>query len=244
MSNKKISVVIPAYNEEAIIIKTINETLKVLNEYKNLDYEIIIVNDGSTDKTFEIVKNNFSFKNDKVRIEGYKPNLGKGYALRYGTNLASGDYILFMDADLDLHPRQLGCFLDEIKKTNADAVIGSKKAKNSKVIYSFKRRFLSNGYYYLIKVLFGLPVRDTQTGFKLFKSQPLKECIKKAIVNKYAFDLELLIVLHKKGYKIVECSVEVTQSRSSGRIGQKDVLSVFKDTIAIFYRLYFKRLYS
>jgi len=242
MLNKKITVIIPAYNEEKIIANTINETKR---ELESLDYyyEIIVIDDGSMDKTFDTVKNNFSFEKDKVRVEGYKLNLGKGNAVKYGTGFAVGDYILFMDADLDLHPRQLSRFLDEMEKTNADAVIGSKKAKNSKVIYSFKRRFLSNGYYYFIKILFGLPVRDTQTGFKLFKRVALKECINNVIVKRYAFDLELLIVLHKKGYKIVECPVEVTQSRSAGRIGQKDVFSVFKDTISIFNRLYFRKLY-
>ena len=243
MLNKKISVIIPAYNEEKNIVNTINETKREL-ENLNCVYEIIVVNDGSIDKTFEIVKNNFSFEKDKVRPEGYKTNFGKGNAIKYGVGFTEGDYILFMDADLDLHPRQLGCFLDEMKKSNADAVIGSKKAKNSKVIYSFKRRFLSNGYYYFIKILFGLPVRDTQTGFKLFKREALKECINNVFVKRYAFDLELLIVLHKKGYKIIECPVEVTQSRSAGRIGQKDVFSVFKDTIKIFNRLYFNNYYN
>ena len=242
MINEKISVIIPAYNEEKIIVNTIDETRREL-ESLNYDYEIIVVDDGSIDKTFEIVKNNFSFEKDKVRIEGYKQNSGKGNAVKYGIGFAEGDYVLFMDADLDLHPRQLSRFLDEMEKTNVDAVIGSKKAKNSKVIYSFKRRFLSNGYYYFIKILFGLPVRDTQTGFKLFKKEAIKECINNVFVKRYAFDLELLIVLHKKGYKIVECPVEVTQSRLAGRIGQKDVLSVFKDTIKIFNRLYFKKFY-
>ena len=242
MLNKKISVIIPAYNEEKIIVNTINETKREL-ESLNYAYEIIVVDDGSIDKTFENVKNNFSFEKDRVRMEGYNPNSGKGNALKFGTGLNEGDYVLFMDADLDLHPRQLGLFLDKMEKTNADAVIGSKKAKNSKVIYSFKRRFLSNGYYYFIKILFGLPVRDTQTGFKLFKREALKECINNVFVKRYAFDLELLIVLHKKGYKIVECPVEVTQSRSAGRIGQKDVFSVFRDTVTIFNRLHFKKSY-
>jgi len=243
---EKISVIIPAYNEEKNILNTINETKKVL-ETTNYDYEIIIINDGSIDNTAEIVKNNFNYKDYKdykVIFEGYEPNKGKGCALKFGVNFANGDYILFMDADLDLHPRQLMNFLNEIKKTNADAVIGSKKAKNSKVEYSLKRRILSNGYYYFIKILFGLPIQDTQTGFKLFKSEPLKECIKKTIINGYAFDLELLVILHKKGYKIVEYPVEVTQSRLTGRIGQKDIFKVFKDTIAIFYRLYFKKFYG
>ena len=88
-----------------------------------------------------------------------------------------------------------------------------------------------------------LPIQDTQTGFKLFKSNPLKECIKKTIINEYAFDLELLVILNKKGYKIVGYPVEVTQSRLAGRIGQRDIFKVFKDTMAIFYRLYFKKIY-
>jgi glycosyltransferase involved in cell wall biosynthesis len=243
MLNRNISVIIPAYNEEKNIVNTINETKREL-ESLNYSYEIIVVDDGSKDKTSETVENNFNFEKDKVRIEGYKPNYGKGNALKYGTGFAGGDYILFLDADLDLHPRQLGRFLDEMEKTGADAVIGSKKAKNSKVIYSFKRRFLSNGYYYFIKILFGLPVRDTQTGFKLFKSKALKESIRRILVKGYTFDLELLIILNKKGYKIVECPVQVVQSRPSSRIGQKDALSVFKDTIKIFYRLYFKKYYN
>jgi glycosyltransferase involved in cell wall biosynthesis len=182
MINEKISVIIPAYNEEKNILNTINETKREL-EILNYDYEIIIVDDGSTDKTFEITGNNFSFEKDKLRIEGYQQNSGKGYAEKYVVGFVEGDYVLFKDADLDL-PGQLGSFLDAMKKTNADAVIGSKKAKNSKVKYSFKRRFLSNGYYYFIKILFGLPVRDTQTGFKLFKKEVLEECIKRKCICK------------------------------------------------------------
>jgi len=243
MFKKKISVIIPAYNEEENIFRTIDETKKVL-ENMNYDYEIIVVDDGSTDKTSEIVKNNFNFEKDKVRVETYKPNAGKGNAVKYGSGFAVGDYILFLDADLDLNPRQLPAFLNKMEKSNADAVIGSKKSRDSKIKYSLKRRILSNGYYYFIKILFGLPIRDTQTGFKLFKSKVLKESINKMLIKRYAFDLELLIILHKKGYKIVECPVQVTQTRLAGRIGQRDALSVFKDTIKIFNRLYFKKYYN
>ena len=119
--NLKISVIIPAYNEEKNIINTINET-KIELEILKYDYEIIVVYDGSTDKTFELVKNNYSFEKDKVKIVGYKTNSGKGNAIKYGTGFAKGDYILFMDADLDLHPRQLGRFLNEMTKTNTDIV--------------------------------------------------------------------------------------------------------------------------
>ncbi|MCL6088407.1 MAG: glycosyltransferase [Actinobacteria bacterium] len=243
MINEKISVIIPSFNESNNIINTLNETKKV---FANLGYgyEIIVVDDGSKDGTADLIQKNFDFKSDKIIVAGYSLNLGKGNALKYGIQFAGGDYILFMDADLDLHPKQISKFLETMIVSGADAVIGSKKSKDSNVKYSFKRRLLSNGYYYLIKLLFGLPVRDTQTGFKLFKGEALKKCISKVLIKRYAFDLELLIVLHKNGYKIVECPVEVMQSRSAGRIGFRDVFSVFNDTIKIFNRLYFRKFYD
>jgi dolichol-phosphate mannosyltransferase len=241
MFDKKISVIIPAYNESSKILNTIEETIQILSGVTAY-FQIIIIDDGSNDCTYQLVKSRYNTE-EKVQIYKYDQNKGKGYALKYGTEIADGDYILFMDADLDLHPKQITFFLDKIIKSNADAVIGSKKSRYSKVAYSLKRRILSNGYYYFIKILFGLPVRDTQTGFKLFKAFPLKESIKKVLVNRYAFDLELLVILHKKGYKIIECPVEVAQSRQKGRIGKKDVFVVLKDTLKIFYRLYFKNYY-
>jgi len=243
MINEKISVIIPAYNEADNIIDTLSETKQVLTDL-DYDYEIIVVDDGSKDGTADLIRENYNFGKDKVRVETYTPNAGKGNAVKYGTKFAVGDYILFLDADLDLHPRQLPAFLDKMEKTNADAVIGSKKSRDSEVKYTLKRKILSSGYYYFIKLLFGLPVRDTQTGFKLFKTGALKESISKVLVKGYAFDLELLIILHKKGYKIVECPVQVMQSRLTGRIGQRDAVSVFKDTIKIFNRLYFKKYYN
>lgn len=243
MIDEKISVIIPAHNEADNIISTLNETIRVLSRL-DCDYEIIVVDDGSNDGTADLVKSNYDFKKDKVRVESYALNAGKGNAIKYGTKFAVGDLILFLDADLDLHPNHLPAFLDKMKKTNADAVIGSKKSRDSKVRYSLKRKILSNGYYYLIKILFGLPIKDTQTGIKLFKGKALKEAIGKVSVKGYAFDLELLIILHKKGYKIAECAVQVTQARLSGRIGQRDAISVFKDTLKIFNRLYFKKSYS
>lgn len=243
MLSGKISVIIPAYNEELHILNTLNETKKVLEKLGD-KYEIIVVDDGSTDKTCDVVKNNFIFEKDKVRIVRYEPNQGKGYALKYGFDFASGDYIVFMDADLDLHPVQIINFFKKMKEQNADVVIGSKKSRDSKVSYSLKRKILSNCYYFLTKLLFDLPVRDTQTGFKLFKRDALLRCLPKVGIKKYAFDLELLIILNKKGYKITECPIEVVQSRIKGRINNRDVFNMLKDTIKIFYRLYIKKEYD
>jgi len=242
MEKKKISVIIPTYNEADNILKTLNETKNVLSKLY-YDFEIIVADDVIKYDTLDIVQKNFNADLDQISIKNYLPNSGKGNALKFGFQCAGGDFILFMDADLDLHPGQIIKFLTVMNEKKADAVIGSKKSKDSKVNYTLKRKILSSGYYYFIKLLFGLPLRDTQTGFKLFRKKALEVCMPKVLVKKYAFDLELLIILHKNGFKIVECPVEVNQIRKFGRIGFKDILQVFKDTIFIFFRLYFKRLY-
>lgn len=111
MDKEKISVLIPTFNEEEGIITTINEviykTIKVFNKLGN-DYEIIIVDDGSKNNTYEIVSKNLS--NGKVKIESYGKNISKDYAIKHGFNFVSGDYILFLDADMDIHPNWTSIF--------------------------------------------------------------------------------------------------------------------------------------
>jgi len=243
MKQEKISVLIPAFNEEENILLTVKETINVLNTLDK-DYEVVIVDDGSHDNTYDIVKKELGQFNDKVKIERYTPNQGKGFAIKYGFNFVTGDYVLFLDADLDLHPSQITNFLYLMKKEKADIIIGSKGHKDSVVDYPRSRKFLSSGYYFLIKTLFGLPVKDTQTGFKLFRYEALKTGIKKIVVKKYAFDLELLVVLNKYGYKIVEGPIYLKPTRKYGRIGIKDIFNIFWDTMAVFYRLYIKRYYD
>ena len=237
------SILVPAYNEESNIIRTIQETEKVLEDF-NHDYEIIIINDGSTDNTAANVADYLSKNNKKVRLEGYFPNKGKGYALQYGTGFSSGRYVLFMDADLDLHPSHLVELYKIMEKNNADIVIGSKMHEQSELNYPLYRRFLSSVYYLIVKVLFRLPVKDTQTGIKLFKSEALKKCISKVTIKRYAFDLELLLIANRYKYKIFEAPIHLRAKREAGRIGIKDAIKVFADTIGVFGRLYFKRYYQ
>lgn len=242
MSNK-ISILIPAFNEEETIINAIDETIKVFDNINN-DYEIVVIDDGSLDKTsFNVIKsiNNF---NNKVRLMNYPTNRGKGFAIKQGFKYVSGDYVLFLDADLDLHPRQVEDFLRLIESNEADLVIGSKMHKESVVEYPLTRKILSLGFYILIRIMFNLPVKDTQTGLKLFKYEALKKSLEKIIVKKYAFDLELLVVLDKLKFKIVEAPIYLKPTRKFGRIGFVDIYHIMLDTIAIFYRSYFKKYYD
>jgi len=236
------SILIPAYNEEANIIATLKETVKVLDTF-NTPYEIIVIDDGSKDKTLQKVAGFINSGNNRVKIQSYFPNKGKGYALKYGTNFANGIYTLFLDADLDLHPSHIVEMFKLMQENGADAVIGSKMHKDSTLNYPFLRKILSSSYYLIIKILFRLKVRDTQTGIKLFRQDVLKNCISQVLVKRYAFDLELLVIINRKGYKIIEAPVNVKENREFRRIGIKDAFKVFFDTLGVFGRNYFKKQY-
>lgn len=244
MKQEKISVLIPAFDEEENVLLTVKETINVLNTLDK-DYEVVIIDDGSHDNTYDIVKKELCQFNDKVKIEKYTPNQGKGFAIKYGFNFVTGDYVLFLDADLDLHPSHIFDFLRLMIEQKADVVMGSKRHKDSVVDYPLSRRILSTGYYFLIRILFGLSVKDTQTGFKLFKYEALKKGISKVVIKKFAFDLELLVILHKFGYSITECPVSLKPTRKYyNRIGLKDIFYTLWDTIAIFYRLHILKYYD
>jgi glycosyltransferase involved in cell wall biosynthesis len=239
----KISIIIPAYNEEARIHSSIQETLKTVDSF-GCDYEVIVVDDGSKDRTYKEVLRATS-SSDKVKIVQYENNAGKGFALLQGFKYASGDLVVFLDADMDLHPGQIQILFDYMRMYNADVVIGSKRHPQSEVNYPWHRKIVSDIYYLVIKTLFNLPVRDTQTGLKIFKYEPLKKAISKIVIKKYAFDLEILVNLHHLGYKIVSAPVVINFKRASwGRIRLIDIYRTAWDTMAIFYRLYFLRYYD
>lgn len=229
-----ISVIMPAYNEAQILSRTIKATVNTLKEC-GLECEVILVDDGSQDNTYEKALS-LAQEHGNVRAFSYKPNMGKGQALKYGFQFAHGDLVLFLDADSDLPPSQIPRFLDYMKESNADVVIGSKRHPLSKVRYPLTRRLWSKGYSLMVKILFNLKVGDTQVGMKLFQRKVLDQVFPKVLIKSYAFDLELLANANRLGYHIVEAPVELDYQFPS-RINLKDIRYIFKDTMAVFYRL-------
>ncbi len=240
--NGKVSIIMPAYNEEVRIHSSIQETLRTVDSF-GCDYEVIVVDDGSKDRTYEEIMRAAS-SSDKVKVVQYDSNIGKGFALLQGFKYANGDLIVFLDADMDLHPGQIQILFDYMKMYDADAVICSKRHPQSEVNYPWQRRIISNVYYMVVRTLFDLPIKDTQTGLKVFKYQPFKEAISRIVVKKYAFDLEILVNLHHLGYKIVSAPVVLNFNRPLGRIGLRDVYYAAIDTLAIFYRLRILKYYD
>ena len=235
----ELSVIVPCYNGEGYICSSLKA---IEDEVKNLagSYEIILVDDGSTDRTFREAQ---KVRSDNIKIFRYEKNSGKGHAVKYGFKFAAGKLVSFIDADLDLHPRQISRFLGEMKKTGADIVIGSKRHPESMVNYPLKRKILSRIYQALVWALFGLNVRDTQVGLKLFKFKCLKDIMPKILVKKYAFDLEILANAHRLGYKIVEAPIELDFKNSSS-INTYAIWKMFLDTLAVFYRMRILRYYD
>ena len=239
---KDISIIIPAHNEGNIIYKTVLETAAVLDEL-DLEYEIIIVDDGSTDDTplaIEQVTRELS----NVSAVMLRENQGKGNALRRGFLKSEKGLVCFLDADLDLHPSHIIDLLKEMDRTGADIVIGSKQHPDSKLNYPWHRKLYSKIYYLLVLALFRLPVKDTQTGIKVFRREVLTRSFPRLVCKRYALDLELLTVAHRLGYSVAETPITLTFQKEFGHIKFADARNIIVDTMAIFYRLYVLRYYD
>ncbi len=236
MLKGKLSLIMPAYNEEKIIREN---ALEAAAQVENLaeDYEVLVVDDGSADQTSPQAQL-AAQENPNIRVLRYEQNAGKGNALRVGTAAAQGSYIAFCDADLDLAPAQLKEFIEIMQREQADVVIGSKMHKDSKVEYPFIRRIYSWGYYIFLLVLFQLNTKDTQTGLKLFRAEVIKPVMQQILVKRFAFDIEVLSIINSRGYKIVSAPVEVHFHRGTfGRIDWADIRNMVVDTLAVFCRL-------
>lgn len=230
----KLSIIIPAYKEEGQIYKTIDDILKA-HDTLDYDYEVIVVVDGSPDKTAAQAKCHHS---KKVCVYEYTKNHGKGYALKYGVQKAHGEIITFVDAGGDFDPKQFDKCVRLMEIFDADFVIGSKRHPASRINYPFLRRVYSWCYQKMIRVLFGINITDTQTGLKFLKRNVAKDVMPRVVVRRYAFDLEMLVIAHQLGYtRIFEAPVEMKFNASTvGAATIPTIWKMFIDTLAIFYR--------
>lgn len=237
---KLVSVVIPAYRESKTIRQYLLNTAEALDEVR-IPYEIIVVVDGRIDSTYSRAK---KVQRSNIKVVGYPHNHGKGYAVRYGTARAEGDLIVFMDAGGDINPRGISMLLEHMKWYDADIIVGSKRHLVSQVHYPFIRRIYSLFYQIMVAALFGLRIKDTQVGLKLFKRKVLEDVLPRLLVKRYAFDIEILSVAYSLGYKkIYESPVQI-QHQFSSSVNKRTVLKMILDTLAVFYRLRILRYYS
>jgi glycosyltransferase involved in cell wall biosynthesis len=229
------SVVVPAYNESRYIENSIKRIEYTLNKLQ-LKWELIVVDDGSTDSTLRIANSLRKFYKN-LKVVGYKLNKGKGAAILFGTKLAKGDYIAFIDADGDVAPNYLRFLLNSMN--GSDIAILSKNHPKSKVKFPLYRKILSKGYYAIVRMLFNLPVSDTQVGCKVFKGHIIKEMSPFISTKKFVFDLELLAYANKLDYRIKEYPAVLNFRREKSRIRLKSVLIMLLETILVLYKIKF-----
>jgi glycosyltransferase involved in cell wall biosynthesis len=228
-----LSVVMPLFNEGARINASVEQTMAVLRMLG--PFEMVLVNDGSSDNSGEeITRLAEKFSGEVISL--HLPRSGKGEALRRGAQAAHGEFVVFIDADLDLPPEQILFFVAIQRVKKADAVIGSKLHPDSTVDYPLIRRIYSLGYFCLVKALFGLPVRDTQTGLKLVRRTLLLQALEKTESRGFTLDLELLVRLVQLGAVMVEAPVVVRHSMKFGGIGLPVVWQIFRDTWLVWRR--------
>ena len=242
---KKFSLIIPVYKQGKTIKENILSILEVLKAI-SIPFEIIPVIDGKLDDSEREAK---KVKDSRVHVVGYANNRGKGYAVRYGFAHADGDVVGFMDAGGDLKPEALLPMLAQFEFQDADVVLGSKRHPDSKVDYPAYRKILSWVYQKFVKVLFGLEVRDTQVGMKLYRRKVLEDVLPRLLVKHFAFDIEILAVAYHLGYrKIYESPVEINLFFSKTSIAWSKlsgvIYNMMQDTLAVFYRLKIRRYYD
>lgn len=239
-SQTQVSVIVPAYNEGSHIYKNL---LTICNTLKSHNFEIIVVDDGSSDNTFSECRRAAKIHRNIKPVQS-KTNVGKGASLFRGFEKTKGELIAFFDADLEIAPHYIVKLLAAMKKSKADVVAGVKDPIANH--FPPLRRMMSALYRHSVAFLFGLDITDTQTGIKLFKREVLEEAIPRLKVSRFAFDIELLVAASRFGYQIVEYPVEISYHRQGGlgRMNVRNIFGTFVDTFAVYFRASFWRWFE
>jgi glycosyltransferase involved in cell wall biosynthesis len=240
---KVLSVIIPAYKQQSTIIKDLTRIQKVLNQIR-YPSEIIVVVDGRLDQTYQRAK---TLASSQLKVYLNQTRQGKGFSVRYGMTKAQGDYIAFLDAGMEIDPNGISMLLEHLEWYNADIIVGSKRHLASVVQYPWDRKILSWGYYFLVRLLFGVKIKDTQPGIKIFKRKVLEKILPKLLVKNYAFDIEMLSVARRKGFtRIYEAPIKLKHRFGSvtDAATLNTIWHMLYDTLAVFYRLKILKYYD
>ena len=224
-----ISIIIPIFNQAKKITYSL-EKIRQAVELTFTNYELIVVNDGSTDDTLNTLKD-IAREDEHVRVISYTPNRGKGYAVRQGVLQSQGDAVILLDGDLDISPDLIKDYVEKL--STSDLVIASKKHPESNVRIPRSRAFLSRAFNLLIKMAIGIDQTDTQAGFKVGKGDIMRKIFSNVSVNRYAFDVEFLAIASVLHLKVQEMPVIMKIDR---KFKIKEIVNMFLDVTRIWYK--------
>jgi len=237
----KLSVIISCYKEENRLPKTLPKIDEYLKK-QSYDYEILLINDGSPDNTYEAAKS-LELKYKNVKVLGHKANpeytqnMGKGYGVRFGMLKAKGEYRVFMDADNSTPISEVEKMWSEFEK-GFDIVIGSRDIKGAVLDppQPWYRIFLGNIFNLLVQAIVGLwGIWDTQCGFKGFTAKAAEDIFPKCTINRFGFDPEVLAIGRKLGYKMKEVPIYWKNDRQSTVkiFGPNGMVTMLKELLGI-----------
>lgn len=230
-SMPKLSVIIPAFNEEKRIGRTLDQVIAFLRQ-KSFSSEIIVVDDGSADKTIEVCESILgSFPHKLIRNP---ENRGKGYVVRQGMLLAEGEFVLFTDADLSTPISEVDRFLVSLAG-EYDVVIGSRALEGSQieVRQNSLRETMGKVFNWCARLISFKGIHDSQCGFKCFTKKAAKDLFSRQKLDGFSFDAEILFLAQKRGYKILETPVVWRNSFQSRVQILRDPVSMFVDLLRI-----------
>ena len=238
-SNARLSVVIPSYNPGSVIVQTLDSVRRVLDS-SGSPYEVIVVSDGSNDGTAELLE-----QSDLVDHHVWlRTNHGKGGALREGFAITTGDVVAFIDADGDINPAALPSMAELVSSGRFDVVYGSKLHPESKIRMTVARLAVSSVFRILVRILFRIDVRDTQSGVKAYNGEFLRGTLPLLRESGFNLDLELFVLGSQLGYtRFAEHPISLERKGESS-VRVSTLFSMFWSTISMYWRVHLALDYS
>ena len=237
----RLSIVIPAYNEEARLRACLESALDYLAR-TGTETEVLVVDDGSTDGTAPIVESLATGRRRdgrlEIRVLRNGRNRGKGYSIKHGVLTARGDLILISDADFSTPIDDLHLLLKAVEEGGCGIAIGSRGLPDSRVeIHQAPwREMMGRGFNRLVRLLTGLPFKDTQCGFKLLRRQEALPLFRAARIERFAYDVEILYLARKAGIRVAEVPVLWRNAEGSKVNALVDPLNMLKDVVRVLVR--------
>ncbi|MDQ2925461.1 MAG: glycosyltransferase family 2 protein [Acidobacteriota bacterium] len=232
MAHPRLSIVIPAYNECLRIESTLERVMACVRE-REWDAEVLVVDDGSTDETNDIVQR-WMRKHPRLHLVENPGNRGKGYSVRNGLLQSAGEIVMFTDADLSA-PMEEATLLMEAIDAGADVAIGSRwlDKQRQTTHQPLYRRFFGRCFNWVTRRVIGLPFKDTQCGFKAFKRDAAQVIFRLQTIERWGFDPEILFIARKLKYKIVEVPVTWGHDERSRMSYLKDGMKMLEEMAEI-----------
>ena len=232
-----LSIVVPAYNEAASIREALNHLTEIAK--RDVDtYEVIVVDDGSTDETTEIVR---SVSRENVSVIGIRSpdNRGKGAAVKLAAPVVRGNIVVIVDGDMEIDASSLKEYLKALERF--DICVASKRHPRSSYEAPMMRKFLSASFNKLIRLTTGIKLSDSQTGLKAMRGGAFKQILQVVAVKRYAYDVEILAVAQLLGLRTCESPVRIVQN---AQFNKRAVMFMFVDLMGIVYRLHILHWYQ